>query len=98
MPFTASTESGCLWLRGELDLASTEEFQAAFLTYLDGQSELVIDLSELQFIDSSGIRAMIDVARRAAPRAVRLRSPHPNVRRVFELTGFEPLVPNLAIE
>ncbi len=75
--------------RGELDLAGTEGL-SDWLVEISG-SKLVIDLSELTFIDSSGLAAIIQ-AKKALGGAVVLTRPQPNVRRVFELTGLSDLL------
>jgi anti-sigma B factor antagonist len=46
---------------------------------------VVIDMSELAFMDSSGLTVMLEAARRGA--SVVLRQPSPVVRRLVEITG-----------
>jgi anti-sigma B factor antagonist len=87
--FAARADSaGVLWLTGEFDLAAVDEFQAAVDGVLDAQRELVLDLAELTFLDSTGIQAFLIVARKVDG-GVLLRKPTPFVRRVLELTGIE---------
>jgi anti-anti-sigma factor len=62
-----------LYLIGELDLASEIDVVAALEARPGGLDELVIDLSGLTFMDSTGIRVFQDAA--ADPRAVRTGSP-----------------------
>ena len=71
---------------GELDLASAESLQASIGPILEREpTEIVFDLSELQFMDSSGITLLVTVAQRVE--TVELRDPRPMVRRIIELTG-----------
>ena len=77
---------GVIWLSGDFDLAVAGDFPQTAAAALDGQGELVIDLSELTFLDSSGIRALLMTAIRCN-RAMVLRKPPRNVRRVISLTG-----------
>ncbi len=79
----------CLTLRGEFDLAGIQHFEGIL-----GKAEaarpkaIVIDLSGLQFMDSSGLRALVtadDRARKAGRRLAIVPGPPP-VRRVFEIT------------
>jgi anti-anti-sigma factor len=74
-----------LYLIGELDLASEIDVVAALEARPGGLDELVIDLSGLTFMDSTGIRVFQDAA--ADPRAVRivLRGARPPVLRVLDL-------------
>lgn len=57
---------GVPWLAVEFDLAAVDAFQAAVDAALDAKRELVLDLSELSFLDSTGIRAILAVAGRSA--------------------------------
>jgi anti-anti-sigma factor len=79
-------------LSGEFDLAGVERFDAE-LRRLEAESPgvLVVDLTELQFMDSSGLRALVMAdhrARRAQRRLAIVPGP-PAVRRVFEITQLD---------
>jgi anti-anti-sigma factor len=80
---------GVLHLAGELDLATQEAFAASARERVDGQGEVVLDLSDLTFVDSTGIRAMIALARELAPRRLVLRDPAPTVASVFDIVRLE---------
>lgn len=95
--FRVSWERDTVRLHGELDLAPAEAFEAAFREHLDGQHSLVFDLSELTFIDSTGVRTLIRIAEAAAPRSIVMRSPQASVRRIFDLTRFEQSLSNVAV-
>jgi anti-anti-sigma factor len=79
---------GVLWLAGEFDLAAIDAFQAAVDAALDTQRDLVLDLSELTFLDSTGIRAFLDVADQVGGGVI-LRRPTQSVRKVLGLVGIE---------
>ncbi len=76
-------------MSGELDLASSERL-SALLAELS-EATVVVDLSELTFIDSSGIAALVAAKDRlqSAGRDLVLTRPQPNVDRVLEMTGLE---------
>src|SRR5947209_18940056 len=58
---------------GECDLAQREELQATVREVFAQRPEcVVLDLSRLRFIDSTGIHAVIEVSRRASADDVRL--------------------------
>jgi anti-anti-sigma factor len=80
---------GTLRLSGEFDMSSVETFRMAVETSVDPDRELVFDLTDLTFIDSSGIRAILTVSQEIRANGVVLRHPQPNVRRVIELIGIE---------
>jgi anti-anti-sigma factor len=52
---------------------------------------VILDLSELQFVGSAGIRAFVTIAKEASPRGLVLRSPQRAVRKVIDLTRLEDL-------
>jgi anti-sigma B factor antagonist len=83
-----SADVPTLALRGELDLAGTEQFLAALDTVeLDAPPVVVVDLRGLTFLDSSGLRVLLSAhaeARRSDRRLVLVRAPAP-VQRVFEV-------------
>jgi anti-sigma B factor antagonist len=79
-------------LLGELDIATVpladEAIRAA---EVGGPARLVIDLSGLAFMDSTGLRMVMAAAARAREEGRRLAVvPGPDaVQRVFELTGMD---------
>ena len=54
-------------LRGELDMASAVTFENAFTPVVRDCSRLVLDLEDLAFIDSSGLRALVQLSERPEP-------------------------------
>jgi anti-sigma B factor antagonist len=78
-----------LELTGELDLASAPELEAMVAqACADGASEIVLDLSRMRFIDSSGLKAILSASSLCATNACELYltpAPEP-VHRLFELT------------
>ena len=75
-------------LRGDLDLATSGELQRTATDDLL-QALVVVDLAGLFFCDSSGLRVLLDMHRRAAGGAggLRLAGPSPEVDRMLELSG-----------
>jgi len=71
-------------LHGELDLGTATGL-ADMLVAVSGPV-VVVDLSELTFMDSSGIAAMVQARNQLGDNFV-LTRPQPIVRRVFEITG-----------
>src|SRR5919106_4116348 len=80
---------GTLRLSGEFDLSAVETFRLAIETSADPDREIVLDLTDLTFLDSSGIRAILTMAQEIGTNGVLLRKARPNVRRVIELIGIE---------
>ncbi len=81
-----------LSLSGELDLSTTERLERAVETNVDGKPELlVLDLRELDFLDSAGLKIMLRLQQKVTGnggRLVLVKGPR-RVHRVFELTGAE---------
>ena len=73
---------------GELDLAAVGELEAAIGGALDGHRQLVVDLRDVTFLDTEGLKSLIETARVAAERhvAFRLVRGRRSVERIFELT------------
>ena len=80
-----------LRLQGELDLATAAQLLRAADDSLGTAPTLVVDLSRLQFLDSSGLRALLVIRDRCvgASMAMRLIPGPENVNRVFRVSGVE---------
>ena len=74
-----------------LDAASALAFKRALRHAMKGSSgPVVLDLSQVTVIDSSGLGALIAIARQLAPhRALHLSGLSPPVARVFHLTRMD---------
>jgi anti-sigma B factor antagonist len=84
-----------LGLSGELDLASVAEFERALGRALRARpARMVLDLSDLSFLDSCGLRALLTAQRACeeAGCALTLIAGNP-ARRLFELTGVAERLP-----
>jgi anti-sigma B factor antagonist len=81
---------------GELDVLTADDMVAAGLRALErpGGGPLVVDLSELSFCDSTGLRALLKLNHEALMRGrtVLLRGVQPRVRRAIEITRFDAVL------
>lgn len=85
-----------LRVSGDLDLETTPRLLAGAEPHLaPATGGLVIDLSALKFIDSSGLSAMIKINQRmaAAGRPLSIVPPAPQVAKAFEITGLDQILP-----
>lgn len=76
-------------LGGELDIYTVAGFRE-YLEEIDPTSNpIVVDLSEVTLLDSSGLGALVSLLNRvrAGDRQLGLICPHRRLRRVFEITG-----------
>ena len=82
-------------LHGDLDMASAPGLTRALSSALDaGPPALVVDLSELDFVDSTGIRVLITACRRAGNEGCSfvVRGPRRPVLKALRLTGVDRLM------
>ncbi|MCU1401207.1 MAG: anti-sigma factor antagonist [Acidimicrobiales bacterium] len=81
-PFSYHRDAaGRIVVVGDIDLASAEAFRPVLLASRD---PIELDLTGVQFMDSSGVKVLLQ-ARRVRP--VRIAVASPSVNRVLELLG-----------
>lgn len=85
-------------MRGELDLSTAPELEGPLEQALEsGEESLLIDLSECEFIDSTGIALIVRAWQRLDGgengRALVICTQNDQVRRVLDITGLELSIP-----
>lgn len=88
---TVAEEGVVISLQGELDLSSASIVEDELLRAEVTQNLILLDLRELLFMDSTGLRTVIEAHYRLAARGgslVILQGPS-QVRRLFELAGVD---------
>ena len=99
MEFSCTAEQGAdhvvFTLAGDLDLAAHARLQTGLDQSWDASTDLVIDCSQVTFLDSMGLRVLVHAMQRAtaADRAIALAAPSQPVLRVLELAGVTELFP-----
>jgi anti-anti-sigma factor len=89
---------------GELDLANVETAATALREALHSGKNVIVDLTELEFLDSTGVAMLVEAMREGGPWLSFLPSEHEAVRRLLDLTGldermnFAPALVSPAIE
>jgi anti-anti-sigma factor len=80
---------------GELDIGSAPKLERALLEGRAPGDRVVLDLSGLEFIDSTGLRVIVHAVSAAAADGWELRLRHGRraVRRVFEISGVAEALP-----
>ena len=81
---------------GQIDLYSAPTFKEAVLDAIDdGATVLVIDLSDVDFMDSTGLGVLVGASKRLMQLDGRIVivSPDDLVRRLFEISGLQARFP-----
>jgi len=85
-----------LALRGRLDTAGVGQVDLRFTAHTVPRAKpLLVDISEVTFLASIGLRMLLTVAKALNSRGAKtvLLSPQPAVRDVLSLSGLEQLIP-----
>lgn len=77
---------------GEIDLHTAPQLQTELADQMrSGASQLIVDLSGVEFCDSTGVNVLLSAMRRAHEHGsgLSLVSPQPPVRKVLGITGLD---------
>jgi anti-anti-sigma factor len=75
-------------LSGELDVACSDGLVEVVRLAIEEGDDITLDMSDVRFIDSSGIRALLAISRQLHGRGrLILESPSPLVGRILETAG-----------
>jgi anti-sigma B factor antagonist len=83
-------------VHGDLDLHSADELGDRLVGVAEGgASAVVVDLSDVAFVDSQGLGALLRGTRQLGGGAGRFRLvvPAPQIRRLFEITALDRVFP-----
>ena len=81
-----------LEVQGEIDVANADELRTHISEALNfGPTQLIINMAEVSYIDSTGIGVLVGGAHSAqdAGAVLRVENPQPSVKRVFTLLGVD---------
>ncbi len=88
-----------LWLKGELDLVSAGLLETRIAELCtDGASRIVLELSALEFMDSTGLRSLLVSEELCSVNSCQLLLGQlsPQVARLLELSGLEGRLPRVS--
>jgi anti-anti-sigma factor len=91
---TTERDGGVIVLvRGELDLATAPDLEEVVSERMDAGQEVVVDLRELQFMDSSGLRVLVAAHARSTnggPRFAMVRAREgTEVAKIMSISGVD---------
>jgi anti-sigma B factor antagonist len=86
-------ETQLVAIYGDVDLKTARSFRAALdEAAQDGKTRLIVDMSEVPFMDSSGLAALIGVQKAFRDQTRLIVVCPDNLRRIFEVTRLDSIV------
>ena len=80
-------------LSGRLDTVTAPEFEASAMEDLDGVTDLIIDLKDLEYMSSAGLRVMLALYKKmTAQGSMKVVNVNDTIAEIFELTGFNDIL------
>ena len=81
-------------LGGELDLYNAEEIRNALVGAIDGgASRIVVDMADVDFVDSTALGVLIEARSKLGHDGVLLAAPQLETRRTLEVSGLDRHLP-----
>lgn len=78
---------------GRLDTLTSPELDAAVKETAPNVDELILDLAELEYISSAGLRVLLAAQKTMAVRGkMTVKNPNETVSEIFEVTGFSDIL------
>lgn len=85
-------QSNIIVLQGEIDIYSAPDFKEQLYRIIDeGQQSIVLECSELSYIDSMGLGILVGALKRLKEqnRDIVVRNPKNNIRKLLRITGLD---------
>ena len=90
---TKETESLTMKLGGRLDTTTAPELEKAFEENMDVSKDLILDMKELEYISSAGLRVLLAAQKKMNQAGkMKLTGVSDEVMEVFEITGFSDIL------
>lgn len=81
-------------LKGDIDIYAAPELKEKLATMIEThKSDIVIDCKDLNYIDSTGLGALVALLKRAKDydKGIRIINIKPYIRKLFTITGLEKI-------
>lgn len=80
-------------LEGRLDTTTAPKLEEEFKNGLEGVQKLIIDMKELAYLSSAGLRVILAVQKRMNKQGeLLIRNVNDTIMEVFEITGFTDIL------
>ncbi len=87
------TEELLVKLSGRIDVTSTPEIEQEVNSELDSISYLTIDMGDVNYISSVGLRAFLSFQKKITPNGqMRIVNIKPEVLEIFKMVGFDKVL------
>jgi len=89
---TALNGTGVITVAGDIDITSCRKLREELVRLMDdGVTTVVLDLSSMEFVDSTGLDVLVGAQKRLRQRGgeLVLRSPRPAAQKVLEITRLD---------
>ena len=83
-------------VKGRMDAVTAPEFEKAAETLMgEGETAFVVDLAELDYISSAGLRSILALTKKLKTNggSLHLAALQDAVREVFDISGFSSIIP-----
>ena len=83
-------------LNGRMDAISAPDFEEKMGQWLnEGETSFIIDLLELGYISSAGLRSILVIAKELKSKGGKLMcaAPQDEVEKIFKISGFSSMIP-----
>ena len=83
-------------MKGSLTVATAQDFFSQIVSFLEGgETNLLLQMSAVNFVDSTGLGTIVRLAKRVreANGQLRLSDPQPKILEMFELTRLDKILP-----
>ena len=81
-------------LSGDLDINVVDDFRDDILNMIDGSKDIILDLKDLDYIDSTGL-GVVMTAYKEAPekgRTLKVKNAKRNIYKLFKITELDELL------
>jgi len=78
---------------GRLDTTTAPQLEAEFNSSLDNYEELVVDMNDLEYISSAGLRVILSAQKKmGAKGGMIIKNVNDEIMEVFDITGFSDIL------